>query len=281
MGIEKNNRMDGHRSRMLVLFLQGCVIGIGGILPGISGGVLCVIFGLYRPIIETLSNPIKNFKKYWHLIIPTAIGIGIGFLGLARITSVFMEKNSEAAICLFIGLIIGMIPDLWKDAGKEGRGKTSISAMILSFLLFTGFFFYLRFGAAVTIEPNIWGFLFCGAAWGLSIVVPGLSSSSILIFFGLYQPMLYGVSTLQLVVLLPLGIGILLVILTLSKGVNKLYKNHYSTVSHIIIGIVAATTIPIIPVSFEGPMDVIIDLICFGAGLAGALLFSRLMKRTR
>lgn len=279
MGIEKKNSLNQHGYRMPVLFVQGCIIGVGGILPGISGGVLCVIFGLYRPIIETLSNPVKNFRKYWHLILPTAVGIGTGFIALAGITSMFMEKNSGAAVCVFIGLILGMIPDLWKDAGKEGRTPSAVLSMAVSFAAFTAFFCYLKFTEAIIVECSIWWFLFCGIAWGLSIIVPGLSSSSVLIFLGLYQPMLEGVSRLDPAVIFPLGAGILIVILTLSKGVNALYRNHYTIISHIIIGIVAATTIPIIPVSLPKPESGIINLICFAAGLAAALVFSRFIKK--
>ncbi|MDO4482707.1 MAG: DUF368 domain-containing protein [Bacillota bacterium] len=278
MGIEKKQNSNQRKYRMPVLFLQGCIIGVGGILPGISGGVLCVIFGLYRPIIETLSNPVKNLKKYWHLIIPTAAGIGAGFIGLAGITSMFMEKNSAAAVCIFIGLIIGMIPDLWKDAGKEGRRVSSVLSMVVSFAVFTAFFCYLKFTEAINVECSIWWFLFCGTAWGLSIIVPGLSSSSILIFLGLYQPMLEGVSRLDPSVIFPLCTGILIVILTLSKGVNILYKRHYTLISHIIIGIVAATTVPIIPVSLPGSDAAAVNLICFVCGLAAALIFSRIIK---
>ena len=88
----------GNRNRILLLILQGVIIGIGGILPGISGGVLCVIFGLYQPVIEVLSSPVKNLKKYWKIIIPVGLGVGLGFLGCAGLVSTFMEKNSQAAV---------------------------------------------------------------------------------------------------------------------------------------------------------------------------------------
>ena len=113
----------GDRGRTLLLVLQGAIIGIGGILPGVSGGVLCVIFGLYQLVIEVLANPIANLKRHWRLIIPVGIGVGLGFMGCAGLVSSFMEKNGQAAVCVFVGLILGMIPDLWRDAGKRDIQK--------------------------------------------------------------------------------------------------------------------------------------------------------------
>ena len=205
--VENHNSNRGNRNRLLLLILQGAIIGIGGILPGISGGVLCVIFGLYQPVIEVLSNPLTNLKYHWKLIVPVAIGVGLGFLGSAGAVSVFMERNAQAAICVFIGLILGMIPGLWKDAGQQGRTPASVPSMIVSFILFTAFLLFLKTGVSMNITPNTFWYGICGVAWGLSIVVPGLSSSSMLIFFGLYQPMLAGMARLDFSVLIPMIAG--------------------------------------------------------------------------
>ena len=91
-----NKPGHGNRNRLLLLILQGAIIGVGAILPGISGGVLCVIFGLYKPVIEVMSNPFVNLKYHWKLIIPVALGVGLGFLGSAGAVSTFMEKNAAA-----------------------------------------------------------------------------------------------------------------------------------------------------------------------------------------
>jgi len=247
------------------------IIGVGAILPGLSGGVLCVIFGLYQPIMETLSHPFRGIRKYWRILIPTAVGIGFGFLGLARLTSVLMQQNSEAATCVFIGLILGMIPQLWHDAGKQGRGKPAISAMIGCFVVFLTLFFFLNGGNQLSVEPNIGWYVFCGVAWGISIIVPGMSSSSILLLFGLYQPMLDGISRLSLTVLIPMVFGLALTIFSLSKLINYCYQKYYSISSHVIIGIILATVIPILPFHHITSTAIIIDLVCIIAGIFAAL----------
>ena len=79
-------------SKTLFRVLQGALIGLGAVLPGISGGVLSVIFGIYKPIMELLSNPFANFKTHVPKLLPVFIGGGIGFLGIANVLSFFLEK---------------------------------------------------------------------------------------------------------------------------------------------------------------------------------------------
>ena len=262
-----------------IVFFEAMLIGVGGILPGISGGVLCVIFGFYKPLVETLSDPIHKLVPNLRIIVPLALGSAAGFLCLAGLVADFMKSNSILAPCVFAGLIIGTLPDMWRDAGKTPRTPASWSALIITAVLFLTFFMYLKIGRSISIEPNIAWYFFCGAIWGISIVVPGLSSSSTLIFLGLYQPMVDGVSELRLDVLLPILLGIVLTIVLLSRLVSRLYERHHSVASHIIIGIVIATTIPIIPYNFNSVTEFALALLCLGAGIAVAIAVSVICPR--
>lgn len=267
------------RGRALLLMLQGAIIGIGGILPGISGGILCVIFGLYQLVIEVLAHPFANLKRHWRLILPVCIGVGLGFLGCAGLVSKFMEEYGDEAVCVFVGLILGMLPQLWHDARKEGVTRACIPAMSISFVLFLTLLLYLQNGVGLAITPN-WGwYIFCGIAWGLSIVVPGLSSSSMLIYFGLYQPMLAGMAALDLSVLVPLGVGACAVVFSLSRSVNQLFARHYSLASHIILGIVVATTVPIIPRQFASIGAFLVDMVCIAVGIGAAIGINALCEK--
>lgn len=275
----RNKPGRGNRNRLLLRILQGAIIGVGAILPGISGGVLCVIFGLYKPVIEVMSNPLRNLKYHWKLIVPVAIGVGVGFIGSAGAVSTFMEKNAAAGVCVFIGLILGMIPGLWKDAGKQGRTPASVPSMIASFVLFLAFLLFLKTGVSMNITPNAFWYGICGVAWGLSFVVPGLSSSSMLIFLGLYQPMLAGMARLDFGVLIPLAVGAGAIVLTLARGVNSLFEKHYSLASHIILGIVAATTVVIVPADFAGPGQMAVCAACVVCGIAAAIGINRICDK--
>lgn len=222
-------------------------MGFGAIMPGISGGTLCVAFGVYKPLIEIMSNPVNGIKKHWKLVIPFLLGAVAGFVGLAGLAGCLLDKNSAVVTCVFVGFILGTFPELLNDAAKEGRRPSSYVSMVLGFIVMFIVLLLLRKEGFMSIEPGIWSYFLCGILWGLSFVVPGLSSSTLLMFFGLYQPMLKGISGFKLPVIIPLGIGALLCILLLSKLVNAAFKKFYNVFSHLIVGIVAATTVMIMP----------------------------------
>ena len=115
---------------------KGAVIGVGAILPGVSGGVLCVAFGVYEPMMYFLSHPIKAFRSHYRLLLPVLMGWVIGFLGLARGVEYLFRTSQSPAIWLFIGLIAGTLPSLYRSAGKKGRTRGSWVALALCFVVF-------------------------------------------------------------------------------------------------------------------------------------------------
>lgn len=235
----------------LLWLLEGAVVGFGAILPGVSGGTLCVAFGMYRPIIETLANLRTGIKKHGFMLGVFLLGVAVGFIGLSGVAAILLKKNTVAVTCAFVGFIVGTFPDLWKDAGIEGRTRHSILSFAACFLLMLGILAVLKTKLSFTVDPGIGGYLLCGLLWGLSFIVPGLSSSSLLLFFRLYQPMLAGISGLDIGVLIPMGIGMAACVLLLSKAMGFMYKNHYGAVSHSVLGIVAATAVMLLPYKVE------------------------------
>ena len=261
--------------RLILQIFQGALIGLGAVLPGISGGVLCVVFGIYKPIMELLSNPFKNFKTHVPRLIPVIIGAAIGFLGIANLLAFFLEKYPDTSVCLFVGLIVGMLPSLFREAGEKGRSTGSFVSMIIAmaviFLLLGGLN-----AASVVITPNFAWYLFCGFCLALSVIAPGMSFSTLLMPLGLYTPFVDGIGHFDLGILVPAGIGALVTVICLAKAVNALFDRHYSIAFHGIIGIVIAATVMIIPVSGFSTMEAAVpNGICIAAGIVIALLLDR------
>ena len=139
--------MKPNRNRFLQIVLwivQGFLVGVGAILPGVSGGTLCYAFGIYDQILEVLSNPFKGIKKHWFMLIFIGIGGGLGFVGFAGVTNWLLNRNEAVVLCVFVGLIAGTLPDIWKDAGKKGRGKGSYLALGISFVAISAVFFVFK-----------------------------------------------------------------------------------------------------------------------------------------
>ncbi len=262
--------------QILLKFLQGSLIGLGCVLPGISGGVLSVVFGVYKPVMELLADPAGKYKTHLPKLLPYLAGAAAGFMGVARVLSYFLEKYPAPSVCLFVGLIGGMLPSLWKDAGARGRSKASFMAMI--FAMVAVFALLLLLGAAsISITPGFLWFLFCGFCFALSIIAPGMSFSTLLMPLGLYTPFVERISHLDPVVLLPSGLGCVLTIITMAKAVDFLLTRYYSLAFHAIFGIVTAATLMIIPFqSFTLSKEAcLINVFCLAAGVFAAALLDR------
>lgn len=127
--------------RFLGKVLQGALIGLGAVLPGISGGVLSVVFGVYRPIMELLSDPLRKWQTHLPRLLPYMIGSAAGFLGVANLLSYVLETYPEQSVCVFVGLIGGMLPSLWREAGEQGRtgGNRIVSGVTFAAMIFCCF----------------------------------------------------------------------------------------------------------------------------------------------
>lgn len=265
--------------RWLRDLLCGVLIGAGAILPGVSGGVLAVVFDIYRPFMEVLTHPREAIPKYWRWFLPIGLGCAIGFLGFAKGIAAAIDVSSTVTTWLFIGLIVGTVPSLFREAGKEGRSIGSwVSMAVCAGAIFFSLF-YVGKVICVTVEPNFWWYNFCGALWGMSLVIPGLTSSSVMMALGLYQPMLEGLARLDFLVLSACLPGMVLTLLLLARLVSWFFRKHYSIAFHGIFGIVLASTLVIIPTSYVGAWEIVLSAVCCIGGFLLAYFMARLDRR--
>ena len=272
------NQKDG-MIRWLRDLLCGALIGAGAILPGVSGGVLAVVFDIYRPFMEVLNHPWQALPKYWKWIPAIVIGWCVGFLGFAKGICAMLELSDAVTIWLFIGLIVGTLPQLFREAGKEGRGAGAWVSFAVAFAaMFFGLYYVSRV-AAFHVRPNVWWYNFCGALWGMGIIIPGFTSSSIMMALDLYQPLMDGLSQLDLSVLATTLPGMFLTIFLLARLVSWFFNRHYAMAFHAILGIVTASTLVIIPTSYTGAGEMALSAVCCGGGFLLAYFLGRLDRK--
>jgi len=266
-------------TRWLRNLLCGVLIGAGAILPGVSGGVLAVVFGIYRPFMELLTQPRTAIPKYWIWFPPIAIGWCVGFLGFAKGISVALHLSSTVTVWLFIGLIAGTLPSLLREAGKEGRSAASWVSFLVCALALFSVLYYISRVLHVTVEPSFFWYNFCGVLWGMGIVIPGFTSSSVMMALGLYHPMLEGLANLDLLVLSACLPGMILSIFLLARLVRWGFRRYYTVAFHGILGIVAASTAVIVPRTYGGWGEVLLSVLCCVGGCTLALFLQRLDER--
>lgn len=257
-----------------IRLIKGIFIGIGFITPGLSGGVLAVVLGLYEPLMKFLGNITRKFWKNFLFFLPVGVGLGIGVVIFSFFVKWIFTSYPEPGIWLFVGFIVGTFPSLYKTSGKEGRKWYH---WIILLVLAAGMFFFMRWMETirtVTVKPSFPVWIMSGALIGLGVVVPGMSPSNFLIYLGLYQPMADGISKLNLLVILGLIIGGLACILVFAKLVSWLFKKFYASMYHIILGVVVGSTLAITPFGIKGWMIAI----CIGLFLVGVICSYLLSK---
>ncbi len=264
---KKNKAFD-----WIVRLLKGVLVGVGFITPGLSGGVLAVVFGIYEPLMRFLGNLREKFIKNVLFFLPVGIGGMIGVVAFSAVVDYAFSNFAAQFTWLFIGFIAGTFPSLFKKSGEKGRKTWH---WLLLVLVAAGTVFLMRWMETirtVQLVPSFINWVMSGALIGLGVVVPGMSPSNFLIYLGLYQPMASGIRQLDLGVIVPLGLGLILIVLLLARLISWLFKKYFTVMYHLILGIVIGSTIVIIPEGVSGwTVAVCAALFVIGALISYAL----------
>lgn len=278
--------MKTKTDNFLSRFIKGVIIALGFILPGVSGGVLAAILGIYERLLSFMAHVRQNFKRDFLYFLPVGIGgiVGIGLL--SKPLEYLLQHFQIVVLWGFAGTILGTLPTLIKTStSKTKRDKIDL---LWFFTMFIGGGLFLFFMNQIlgTIPANFLGFFIAGILIALGVLVPGLSPSNLLIILGLYTPMLQGFKTFDPLVFIPIALGGIVSVLVFSKVMENLIKNYHSRVYHFILGIVLASTVlilipnPSVPdsISYQGitSLEMFLSVILFILGCLLALWMSKL-----
>lgn len=233
------------------LIIKGFIIGIGKIIPGVSGAMLAIILGEYEKIIKTISN-IKNTNiEQMKYLTKIAIGIILAITLTSKIIVKSLNTHYFTTMLLFIGMIIGGIPNVIKQI------KINYKDIIISiiFILITMMpIKELTQTQNHTIEQTIIEFtklIGIGSLDALSSIIPGISGTALLMIFGYYDIILKTFATTlnplyikqNIFILLPFTIGFVIGILVISKIICILLKKQKNKLNIIITIFMIITTI--------------------------------------
>ena len=227
--------------------IKGIVIALGFILPGISGGVLAAILGIYERMIRFLAHPFKQLKEDVLYFLPVAIGMLLGIGLFSYPIEYLLEHYQVYVLWSFAGAIIGTVPSLVKEANRDSeRDKIDLIWFWTTFII-SGIALYGLNFVVGSLSASFLNFILAGSLLALGILVPGLSPSNLLLILGLYAPMLTGFKSFDLFgTFLPIGIGAVLTLIAFSKFMEYALRVYHSRVYHFIIGIVLSSTLLIL-----------------------------------
>lgn len=276
----------------IIRLVKGIFIGIGFILPGLSGGVLAVILGIYDRILAFLANLKKDFIGNILFFIPVGIGLGIGIFLFSIVVEQAFGKYAAPFISLFVGFVVGTFPSLYRTAGKHGRQTSDRVIMLLSAAAIFGLML-IGEQQLTEVPASVPAWFGSGALIGLGLIVPGMSPSNFLIYFGLYDKMATGIKNGDWTVIVPLIIGAAVCVVLFAKLAAYLFRKYYGGMYHFILGMVIGSSAAIFPsvvfpafspeglaaagLSFGGAL--LFCLAMLAAGTVGSYLFSKVEER--
>lgn len=230
-------------------FIKGIAIGAGAILPGISSGVICVIFGIYETLLNCVLNFFQNIKHNFKILFPLALGGFIGIILFGNILKYLFYAYPIQTKFIFIGLILGSIPSLIKETSCSKFKPHYLLYLLLSLAL--GIFLVLLekklYIPSSSNEFNIFFLILSGFLMSAGVIIPGISSTLILMLLGVYDAYLFSISTLYLPILLPIGFGLILGSIVFMKITKFLLDKYHSATFFSIIGFTLGSILILYP----------------------------------
>ena len=256
-------------------FIKGIALGAGAILPGISSGVICVIFGIYEKLLNCVLNFFKNIKHNFKFLFPIIFGAFVGIIIFGNVLKYLFYVYPIQIKFIFIGLILGSIPALLKQAYSRKTFRLHyILYLILSLAL--GIFLVILENklsiSSSNTEFSIPYLIFSGFLMSAGVIVPGVSSTLILMLLGVYDAYLLSVSTLYLPLLIPLAIGLIFGAFLCMKLTKFLLDKYHSQTFFVIIGFTLGSILVLYP-GFTFDINGIISILSLIVGLCLSSLF--------
>lgn len=266
--------MHGRNSFVWKLF-AGMLLGIGCVLPGISGGVMAVSFGLYQPMLEAVLNLFRNPRKHITFLLPIGLGGVAGVMLTSGVLAQGMQAHRIWLLWLFIGFILGGLPQLWREISTDGRFKPSCLWYIAMGMLIALPLALLNSEGRALFSLSPLQALITGMLEGAGTIVPGISTSFVLIRLGWYQAYLSALSTLAPAPLALIGTGFALSALACMKAVQWLFDHAHAQAYSLVLGFVLSSVALVFP-GFHSGCLLWADLAILAAGIACAGWIQRL-----
>lgn len=263
--------------------LKGLAMGIVETVPGVSSSTIAMLLGIYESIIAAISDlTTKRYKKAILFLLPIGIGILIGVAFSALAVKYLLEMYPVPTHYLFIGLIIGMLPLIWRNGHSLPTNNHPYKShhfllMILLFILVASFRFIQPENEVIT--ESLTGsdaiyLFFSGWLASIALVLPGMSGALILMIVGAYYTALNALLTVNLPIILTLIAGIVIGVLLTGKFVRYLLQNFHKITYASIIGMLAGSVIILYPGIPGSVIEFIVSVILLIVGFVFAFRIS-------
>lgn len=236
-------------------FCKGFIVGIGKIIPGVSGAILAISMGIYDKCIEYICNFKCNKKESIKYLFPVVIGIILSIIWFSKIISFCLNKFYFITMMFFVGLIIGGIPAVVKKVGMKDYFVVFVS-FVFFFLISIGNISNVYCVKDSFIDYIV--FFLSGFIEAVGTVVPGISSTALLMIVGTYNNVINAIGNLDNIkILIPFAIGFFVGLLLMVKLINYLFSKCKNKVFAFSLGVLLSSIILLVIRSFNDVIDVV------------------------
>ena len=229
------------------LFFKGVFMGIADAIPGVSGGTIALLLGIYEELISTISGlnfslitKLKNngFKSFWeslngNFLITLVLGIGISLILFVKISANLLTSHPLYVWSFFLGLILATVYVIYKLIESWNLVN------IISTLLMIAFSIILTSDSLnISDDTNLFYILICGISASSAMILPGISGSLILVILGVYKILVEALDNLDVKIITSFLVGAVIGVITFSKILKWLFKNYKSLAYSIMLGLV-------------------------------------------
>ncbi|MGI6358833.1 MAG: DUF368 domain-containing protein [Bacillota bacterium] len=262
--------------------LLGLVIGIASITPGLSGGALMAALGLYQPTISAVSRLFSDWRRSLHFLLPIGVGAVGGVIAFSNVMGWLVDQYPAQVRWLFLGLVAGSLPALIRTANAQGWNWRLPLFSLIAMAALPAFSLLRKLlpGISPSAAPGLLQYIWYGLVIALGTIVPGISSSFVLMSLGAYDELLQALAALNLAALLPVGIGFGVGGLLLVRLVEALFCRFHAQSYYSVLGFLLGSALLILP-PIRGGWSALVDLGLFTLGILLTWMLLRLQPGNR
>jgi len=282
--------MRGNMKKVLSyikILLCGMIFGVANVIPGVSGGTMLVVFGMYDRLTEAISGIKAIFRNIVFLIF-FGVGAGVGILGFAKLLNSLFENFPVQTNMYFIGLILGSIPLVYRLGTVEQKAKPlCLVPLLIAGAVVVGLAVLQNsMGAAEQAAESVAGFdilmtiklvVFAFIA-AVAMIIPGVSGSFVMMLLGVYQTVISAIqfNALNFYVIIPVAVGVVLGVILGAKIISTLMKKFKLMAYSAIMGLVIGSVYAILPNGFGFNLQTGYGFVCLLFGVLTSILVEKL-----
>ncbi len=256
----------------LMLILKGFIVGIGKIIPGVSGSMLAITLGLYEKVIDAVTNFFGNVRSNIKLLANFGLGVFLAIIFFSKLILFLLNNYYSETMYLFLGLIVGTLIPFTKKLKTNKKN-------ILIFVVFLSLMFVLfrcDVSSSFVFKPSLFNYLyvsFLGMIDAFTSIVPGISGTAIYMMLGVYEFVLEILSNPFSINFIIYGFGLILGIIIICYVMNYLFKTKKSETMSAIFAFMVASIILLVG-TIINEFNIFLGIV-FGTGILIGYLFDK------